>query len=238
MARAILAAPIWYQEMQTDSRILGVIERLYAAAAGLEAWDEAVASLVGLMDGGHGALHQIGSGGNLHLAAYAGLDEDDQALFRSREATELFAPLAAMLPLNTATSTFQLCSEREYESSALYNEVIRPANGFYGAGVIGLVPSGPPGGRRCLYAHKAGKRGRRRSGRGTGPCEHRGRARHSRRGGATIFEASFRQNWRAQSRRVGGAYPRLCRTLALSGIGQRIAAMHTRFCLTFVKVSC
>jgi DNA-binding CsgD family transcriptional regulator len=41
------------------------------------------------------------------------------------------------------TSTFQLCSEREYESSALYNEVIRPANGYFGAGVIGLVPSGP-----------------------------------------------------------------------------------------------
>jgi DNA-binding CsgD family transcriptional regulator len=143
MGSSIPAAPIWYQAMQTDSRILGVIERLYAAAAGLEAWDEAVASLAVLLEGGHAALHLIGSGGNLDLTAYSGLDGNEQTLFRSPEATELFAPFAAMLPLNTAISTFHLWSEREYENSALYNEVIRPANGFYGAGVIGLVPSGP-----------------------------------------------------------------------------------------------
>ena len=55
--------------------------------------DEAVASLRGLMDGGHAALHLSGNDGNLALAAYAGLDVDEQALFRSREAMDLFAPL-------------------------------------------------------------------------------------------------------------------------------------------------
>ena len=129
--------------MQSNSQIFGVIERLYAAAAGLQPWDEAVASLVGLMDGGHGALHLSGNGGSLDLAAYAGLDEDEQALFRSREATELFAPLAASVPLNTAFSAFECWPQREFERSGFYNEIIRPANGFYGAGVMGLVPSGP-----------------------------------------------------------------------------------------------
>jgi DNA-binding CsgD family transcriptional regulator len=79
----------------------------------------------------------------LDLAAYTGLDENERTLFRSREATELFAPYAAMMPLNRAISVFHLWSEREYENSALYIEVIRPANGFYGAGVIGLITSGP-----------------------------------------------------------------------------------------------
>jgi DNA-binding CsgD family transcriptional regulator len=129
--------------MQTNSRILGVIERLYAAAAGLEPWDEAVGSLANFLEGGHAALHLIGSGGSPDLAAYTGLDDDERALFRSPGAAELFAPLAAMMPLNTAISTFHLWTEREYESSALYNDVIRQANGFYGAGVIGLIPSGP-----------------------------------------------------------------------------------------------
>jgi DNA-binding CsgD family transcriptional regulator len=143
MARSIPAAPIWYQAMQTNSRILGVIERLYAAAAGLEPWDEAVGSLTAFFEGGHAALHLFGNSGALDLSAYAGLDDDDRALFGSAEAAELFAPLAAMFPINRAISTFHLWSEHEYEGSALYNEVIRPANGFYGAGVIGLVPSGP-----------------------------------------------------------------------------------------------
>ena len=142
MGRSVLAAPIWYQAMQSNSRILGVIERLYAAAAGLEEWNGAVASLAAFMDGGHAALHLIGSG-SLDLAACAGLNEDDQALFRSREAMELFTPLAASVPINTAFSTFECWPQREFERSGFYNEIIRPANGFYGAGVIGLTPSGP-----------------------------------------------------------------------------------------------
>src|SRR4029079_6331738 len=78
MRRAILAAPIWYQEMQTDSRIFGVIERLYAAADGVGAWGEDVSSLAALLEGGHAALHLIGGGGNLDLAAYTGLDDSER----------------------------------------------------------------------------------------------------------------------------------------------------------------
>jgi hypothetical protein len=129
--------------MVRDARqILAVVDRLYAAAASPEQWTPAIESIVALLDGAHGALHLGNADGTTRFAAFAGLDVDDRALFASPEAVKLAAPFTALSPINTAFSSSQLWSERDFERSAFYNEVIRPANGFHGAGVIRPLPLG------------------------------------------------------------------------------------------------
>jgi DNA-binding CsgD family transcriptional regulator len=129
--------------MQETAEILKIVEQLYAASAGLEDWTPALDQILTMFRGRHGGLNLIGpEGGPASFSAFAGLDEDDKARFRSPEALKLSAPWLATLPTNAAFSAFQFWPERDFERSGFYNEVIRPADGYYGAGALQPLPIG------------------------------------------------------------------------------------------------
>jgi DNA-binding CsgD family transcriptional regulator/PAS domain-containing protein len=129
--------------MQNAALILPLVERLYAAVGRPEAWGPALASVVALLRAGHAVLHLEGANGAAPgFAACAGLDARDQARFVSPEAARLSAPWAGKAPVGTAFSNLSLWSEPEFERSDFYNEVVRPAGGYFGAGAIRPLPSG------------------------------------------------------------------------------------------------
>jgi DNA-binding CsgD family transcriptional regulator len=129
--------------MQNAALILSAVERLYAAVGRPEAWEPALACVVALLRAGHAIVHLESANGTVPgFAACAGLDARDQARFGSPEAVRLNASWAAKAPVGAAFTNQSLWSEAEFERSLLYNEIIRPAGGYYGAGAIRPLPSG------------------------------------------------------------------------------------------------
>lgn len=129
--------------MQNAALILPVVERLYSAAGRPEAWEPALASIVALLRAGHAIFHLEGENGAAPgFGACAGLDAHDRARFASPEAARLNASWAGRAPVGTAFSNSSLWSEREFERSGFYNELVRPAGGYYAAGAIRKLPSG------------------------------------------------------------------------------------------------
>jgi DNA-binding CsgD family transcriptional regulator/PAS domain-containing protein len=116
--------------MNDASDILHLAERFYAAAAAPEQWGEALASVADRLGGGHAILDMYGTGpAGGSIVAMAGIDERDVARARSPDAARLAAPLFGAMPLETFDRT-ALISDADFERSALYNEILRPLDGF------------------------------------------------------------------------------------------------------------
>jgi len=129
--------------MRNAARTLKLVEQIYAAVENPQDWMPALESILTMFRSQHGGLNLICPDGSpAHFAAFAGLDEEDKARFRSPEGLKLSAPWLATLPVNTAFSAFHFWCERDFERSAFYNEVVRPADGYYGAGAIQSVAEG------------------------------------------------------------------------------------------------
>jgi DNA-binding CsgD family transcriptional regulator len=137
------ASPLLGMGSMNAAAMLRVIDRLHAAALAPEQWSPALEALAATLQGGHAVVHVNGTAGSAPtFTAQAGLDARDEARFRSPEALRLTMPLAAAAPINIAFATAALWSERDYVRSAYYNEIIRPANGFYGAAAVLARPIG------------------------------------------------------------------------------------------------
>ncbi len=76
------------------------------------------------------------------VTASARLHQADFARFLSPQAGRLMAPLQGALPAGRATIASQI-SPRHFESSELYNEILRPAGGFYSIGARNAQPGSP-----------------------------------------------------------------------------------------------
>jgi DNA-binding CsgD family transcriptional regulator len=129
--------------MNGAAAILRTIDRLHAAALAPEEWPSALEAATAILCGHHALLHVNGTAGSAPtFAAHAGLDACDAARFRSPEALGMLVPLLAAAPVNVAVSSMALLPERDYVRSEYYNEIIRPAHGYYGAAAVLVRPIG------------------------------------------------------------------------------------------------
>lgn len=101
-------------------------------AAGPAPWTLALRGMVELLRADHAmiAVHETASGHSLLLEG-AGMGTSELGRFASPEAARWMEPFTRALPHATVTKWSQLVSDRQFERSAFYNEVVRPANGFY-----------------------------------------------------------------------------------------------------------
>jgi DNA-binding CsgD family transcriptional regulator/PAS domain-containing protein len=105
--------------------------QLYAAAAAPEKWPSAMQRITNLLRCEHGILLTRASWqGEEVFWASAGLDAHQQIRFRSSYCAELASPLFQAAPIGIACSRDQFISDRHFEDTAFYNEIVRPANGF------------------------------------------------------------------------------------------------------------
>jgi len=104
-------------------------------ADGSMARDEWVTGLQGMVDllaADHAMIvaHDSATGQPLVVTS-AGVHADDFGRFTSPEAEDWMRPFRRAMPNGTAVRWSTLMSDRQFERSVLYNEVVRPANGFY-----------------------------------------------------------------------------------------------------------
>ncbi len=118
--------------MGFDRSVLNVIEQLNQTVLQPETWPVALANAVSLLGGDHAILFtNRESAAAIPFGVYAGLSEQDIERFASPVAKRLCQPMEQLLIPGTVTSSADCFSDPEFERSEFYNEIIRPANGFY-----------------------------------------------------------------------------------------------------------
>jgi DNA-binding NarL/FixJ family response regulator len=118
--------------MGAVNALLDAAGRLYASALQPAEWTAALDVVVGLLGGGHAILVANDTGQTMPFVATARLAEDHRALFLAPESAPLFAPFQAVTPPpRTVLLRQQIMGDTEFERTAAYNEVVRPADGFH-----------------------------------------------------------------------------------------------------------
>jgi DNA-binding CsgD family transcriptional regulator len=117
--------------MGAVNALLDATGRLYAAALDPAEWSSALDAMLSVVGGGHAILVAQGHDAT-PLVASARLAEHHRALFFAPDAAPLFAPFQFAMAPGAAVLRQQIIGDSEFERSALYNEVVRPADGFHG----------------------------------------------------------------------------------------------------------
>ncbi len=73
--------------------------------------------------------------GRLIIGEAAGMDEANFERYLMPDAVRWMAPFVAAMPHGRAVTLQHFMPEQDFERTALYNEVLRPANGFYCLGI-------------------------------------------------------------------------------------------------------
>jgi DNA-binding CsgD family transcriptional regulator/PAS domain-containing protein len=111
-----------------------LIELIYQSALDPAHWPRALASIVGAFRGDHAFLFSNKKSRATHpFAATTGLDDDDLARYFSPEGIRLWAPWQEMCEPGKTTSQDELISDRDFERSQVFNDIIRPTGGFHAA---------------------------------------------------------------------------------------------------------
>jgi DNA-binding CsgD family transcriptional regulator/PAS domain-containing protein len=123
-----------------ESELLAVIEMFYQAATEPDAWPAALGGITRLLRADHTHLViEPKSDGFAPLLSQFGMDHADFRRCVSPQADRLqMALVAAALPtLRPGGSLVQgeVVSDRDYERSRFYNEIIRPIGTYYGAAI-------------------------------------------------------------------------------------------------------
>jgi DNA-binding CsgD family transcriptional regulator len=84
------------------------------------------------------------------------MDAAHAALISSEEAARLGSRMISEIPVGLAISWPSIIADRDWEKSPLYNEIIRPANGFYSVNALVDVPAGEMTGFNFCRPRKAG----------------------------------------------------------------------------------
>jgi DNA-binding CsgD family transcriptional regulator/PAS domain-containing protein len=123
-----------------DSAMLGdlfdpqLVELIYRSALEPEHWPRALAGIVGRFHGDHAFLFTNKESRVTNpFAATTGLDDDDLARYFSPEGIRLWAPWQEKCRPGNATSQDELISDRDFDRSQVYNDIIRPTGGFHAA---------------------------------------------------------------------------------------------------------
>lgn len=141
----------------TDVRpMLDVIDRLYAAVLTPADWPEAVESVTDLLQAEHAIVCVPGGADGSCAFATVRMDAAHAALISSAEAARLASRMLSGMPTGLAVSWSSIIADREWEKSPLYNEIIRPANGFYSVNALLDAPAGEMTGFNFCRPRKAG----------------------------------------------------------------------------------
>ncbi len=117
--------------------LLRLIDLVYQSAADPEYWDTALDSMTTHFHGEHALLFATDASrpGPGLLKASAGLDAEGIARFASPMTAPLWHEWAELLPKGKVVSSAEQIADRDLERSEIYNELVRPANGFYAMSV-------------------------------------------------------------------------------------------------------
>lgn len=115
-----------------DPLDLEIIEIFYQAIGDSTAWLFALGSLVKRFRADHGHLvADLKSPRGGPIFETTGLDATDVARFQSARTQELWAPFEKLLPVGRPALQAEVVSDRIFERSDFYNEVVKPTGGFY-----------------------------------------------------------------------------------------------------------
>lgn len=141
----------------TDVRpMLDAIDRLYAAVLTPADWPAAVESVTDLLQAEHAIVCVPGAADGNGSFATVRMDAAHAALISSAEAVRLGSRMMSGMPIGLAFPWSSLISDRDWEKAPLYNEIIRPANGFYSVNALVDVPGGEMTGFNFCRPRKAG----------------------------------------------------------------------------------
>ena len=130
--------------MEFHSELLKLTQNFYAAAMADSGWDTALDPVVDFLGADHAMIIAKAPPGEAGaVSASARLHGADFARFLSPEGGRLMAPLQGALSAGRVAIGSQLVSDRHFESSELYNEILRPAGGFYSVGARNEQPGSP-----------------------------------------------------------------------------------------------
>jgi DNA-binding CsgD family transcriptional regulator len=128
--------------MPDATKLLGIAQRFFDAVVAPTEWAPALEAAVDLLQAEHAVLFaRETASGQPVIAKSAGMDQADFERFLLPEAARWMAPFVAAMPIGTAVTLPHFMPERDFERTALYNEVLRPANGFYSVGVRHELPA-------------------------------------------------------------------------------------------------
>lgn len=125
--------------------LLRLVDQVYQSAADPQFWDTALDNMMMHFRGEHALLFatdtsQLGPG---PLKASAGLDTEGVARFASPMAAPLWHEWVEMLPQGKVVSSAEMIADRDLERTEIYNELVRPANGFYAMSVQHIQTGAP-----------------------------------------------------------------------------------------------
>jgi DNA-binding CsgD family transcriptional regulator len=126
------------QEAATfDSRAMhGALARLYGAVMAPAEWLAAWENVTDLLRADHAIFVGLESDVCFPLVASVRMDPGDAARYCTPEAARLGSPMLQQLPIGVVVSRSDVVSDRDWEAMALYNEIIRPADGYYSANAL------------------------------------------------------------------------------------------------------
>ena len=118
-----------------------IAQLLGGAAGDATAWAAALEGMVDLLRASHAMLVvQDTLSGAVTIAECARLDTGDFATFLTPRAACLMEPYTLQLSAGRAALWSQLTASGPFERSDFYNEVVRPAKGFYAVAARHLLP--------------------------------------------------------------------------------------------------
>ncbi len=114
-----------------DDDLLRAIEKVYSAVLAPADWPAALEPILGLVGGSHAFLHIVdGQAAEGSYFTPVRIDERDFARAFSPEALRIAAPVMRALP-NGVVPREAVIADRDFERTEVYNEVIRPIDGFH-----------------------------------------------------------------------------------------------------------
>lgn len=113
--------------------MLDAINQLYAAVLEPASWPAAVENVADLLRAEHAIVFNPGSADGGDAFAAVRVDSPHAARIYSAEAAQLGSRMLSGIQLGLAFSSASVIPDRDMEGSTFYNEIVRPANGFYSA---------------------------------------------------------------------------------------------------------
>jgi DNA-binding CsgD family transcriptional regulator len=106
------------------------IARLYGAVAAPQEWPAALEHVTDLLRADHAILLGRGSPGGYPVVASVRMDPQTVARFRAPETVRNSDFFLRLLPVGVAISRVDVVSDRDFENTWAYNEIVRQADGF------------------------------------------------------------------------------------------------------------
>jgi DNA-binding CsgD family transcriptional regulator/PAS domain-containing protein len=111
--------------------VLDAISQIHAAVLEPASWSAAVENVADLLRAEHAIVFAPGTADGGDAFAAVRVDTAHAARIHSAEAARLGSRMLSGIQLGLAFSSASVIPDRDMENSAFYNEIVRPANGFY-----------------------------------------------------------------------------------------------------------